>query len=185
VPRPPTHSIPAGHSCSRCAPVPGSASTRSRAFILQLNGPASPASLQAGLWCAVEGLGERVPVRLLEGQDRAALLEAYRVSKAAAANPLNYVAMACNRRLPANARVQLVYGKGIATPSGVASTSEQRFTFQVREPFAASFTCERENAQAACLPIRAPAPVFQCAGAAGAGGADPLEGHGRHPHAHV
>ncbi len=126
-----------------------------QAFILQLNGPASPASLQAGLWCAVEGLGERVPVRLLEGQDRAALLEAYRVSKAAAANPLNYVAMACNRRLPANARVQLVYGKGIATPSGVASTSEQRFTFQVREPFAASFTCERENAQAACLPIRA------------------------------
>ncbi|REN13972.1 hypothetical protein DSI41_17475, partial [Mycobacterium tuberculosis] len=26
--------------------------------------------------------------------------------------------------------------------------------FQVREPFAVSFTCERENAQAACLPLR-------------------------------
>ncbi|MEN9398872.1 MAG: hypothetical protein RLZ81_3402, partial [Pseudomonadota bacterium] len=31
---------------------------------------------------------------------------------------------------------------------------ETRFDFQVREPFAANFNCERENAQAACLPIR-------------------------------
>lgn len=31
---------------------------------------------------------------------------------------------------------------------------ERRLEFQVREPFAASFTCERENAQAACLPLR-------------------------------
>ncbi len=156
-----------------------------QAFILQLNGPASPASLQAGLWCAVEGLGERVPVRLLEGQDRAALLEAYRVSKAAAANPLNYVAMACNRRLPANARVQLVYGKGIATPSGVASTSEQRFTFQVREPFAASFTCERENAQAACLPIRPLHLTFNAPVPRQLARADQLTAaRARQPHAH-
>jgi hypothetical protein len=35
-------------------------------FVLQLNGPATPASLQANVWCAVEGLGEKVPVRLLD-----------------------------------------------------------------------------------------------------------------------
>jgi len=50
--------------------------------------------------------------------------------------------------------VQVVYGKGVATPSGVANNVERRLEFQVREPFAASFTCERENAQAACLPLR-------------------------------
>ena len=57
------------------------------------------------------------------------------------------------------AKVQLVWGKGIRTPTtggqaGVANTVERRFSFKVRDPFAASFACERENAQSGCLPIR-------------------------------
>jgi hypothetical protein len=48
----------------------------------------------------------------------------------------------------------------VATPSGVANTTERRYNFQVREPFAVSFSCERENAQAACLPIRPMALSF-------------------------
>jgi hypothetical protein len=47
-----------------------------------------------------------------------------------------------------------VFGKGVATPSGVPNAVEKRFDYKVREPFAAEFSCERENAQAACLPIR-------------------------------
>ena len=43
---------------------------------------------------------------------------------------------------------------GVAGAPGIASTVERRFDFQVREPFAADFQCERENAQSACLPIR-------------------------------
>jgi hypothetical protein len=42
----------------------------------------------------------------------------------------------------------------VATPGGVPNSVEKRFTFTVREPFSVSFNCERENAQAACLPIR-------------------------------
>ena len=49
--------------------------------------------------------------------------------------------------------MQLVWGR-VSSPSGVAGTVEKRFTFQVRAPFVAEFSCERENAQAACLPIR-------------------------------
>lgn len=123
-------------------------------FVLQLNGPATLASLQTGVSCQVEGLGERVPVRLLTAREREDLLKALHLDQAAAREPLRYAALACNRRLPPNARVQLVYGRGVATPSGVANSVERRFDFQVREPFAATFGCERENAQAACLPIR-------------------------------
>jgi hypothetical protein len=43
-------------------------------FVLRLNGPATLASVQANVWCSVEGLGERVPVRLVEGAERDALL---------------------------------------------------------------------------------------------------------------
>ncbi len=123
-------------------------------FVLQLNGPATLASIRENVWCSVEGLGERVPVKLIEGAERTALLKSLSLDKAATADPLRFATLACNRRLTAASKVQLVYGKGVATPGGVANSVEKRYNFQVREPFKASFSCERENAQSACLPIR-------------------------------
>ncbi|WP_156374706.1 alpha-2-macroglobulin [Pseudorhodoferax sp. Leaf274] len=123
-------------------------------FVLRLNGPATLESVRANVWCAVEGIGERVPVRLVEGAERAALLQARRLEQEAAKAPLAVQTLACNRRLPPSADLQIVYGPGVATPSGVANRVERRFDFTVRAPFTANFSCERENAQADCLPIR-------------------------------
>ncbi len=123
-------------------------------FVLQLNGPATLASVRENVWCSIEGLGERVPVKLIEGKDREALLKSQNLDKAAEKAPLSVVTLACNRRLTPASKLQLVYGKGVSTPSGVANSVERRYNFQVREPFSASFNCERENAQSACLPIR-------------------------------
>lgn len=122
--------------------------------MLRLNGPATWQSVQENIWCSVEGLGERVPVKLVTGAERDGLLKSQRLDKAAAIDPLNFVTLACNRRLTPAAKVQLVYGKGVSTPSGVPNSVEKRYKFQVREPFTATFNCERENAQSACLPIR-------------------------------
>ncbi|MDO8699421.1 MAG: MG2 domain-containing protein [Rhodoferax sp.] len=141
-------------------PYDGARIDEEQFFTLRLNGPATLASLQANMWCAVDGVGERVAIRLIEGTERAALLKAQGLDTAAAQAPLSIVTLACNRRLTPSAKVQLVYGKGVATPGsgntphGVANSVEKRFTFQVREPFTANFNCERENAQSACLPIR-------------------------------
>jgi len=123
-------------------------------FLLQLNGAATVQSVRDNVWCNVEGLGERVPVKLIEGKERDELLKSQSLDKAAAKDPLRYVTLTCNRRLTPAAKVQLVYGKGVATPSGIANSVEKRYNFQVREPFSANFTCERENAQSACLPMR-------------------------------
>ena len=57
-------------------PPAGSVIDEEQFFVLQLNGPASISTLQANLWCAVDGLGERVAVRLIEGKERAGLLKA-------------------------------------------------------------------------------------------------------------
>ncbi|MDD0838457.1 MG2 domain-containing protein [Curvibacter sp. HBC61] len=123
-------------------------------FLLQLNGPATVASVLARVGCAVEGLGERVPVRLLDDAQRQALLKSRGLVRAAAADPLRYVALSCQRRLASSAQVELVVQPGLSTPGGLSSRQEKRFRFQVREAFSASFSCERENAQAACLPLR-------------------------------
>ena len=135
-------------------PYPGERIDEEQYFLLQLNGAATLKSVQDNVWCAAEGLGERIAIKLIDGSERTALLKSQRLEKAATVEPLKFVTLACNRRLTPATKVQLVYGKGVSTPSGVANSSEKRFNFTVREPFAASFTCERENAQSACLPIR-------------------------------
>ncbi|MEY4294849.1 MAG: hypothetical protein RLY82_537, partial [Pseudomonadota bacterium] len=123
-------------------------------FIVQLNGSATLASVQANMWCQVDGLGERLPVKLIDGKERAELLKSQGFEKAAAAEPLKFVTFSCNRRLTPSAKLQIVFGKGVSTPSQILNKVEKRFNFTVREPFTASFSCERENAQAACLPLR-------------------------------
>jgi hypothetical protein len=141
-------------------PYAGNRIDEEQFFTLRLNGAATLASIQANVWCVAEGLGERVAIRLIDGKDRVALLKAQGLEAAAAKAPLSVVTLACNRQLSPSAKVQLVYGQGVSTPAsagnaqGVANTVEKRFAYQVREPFAATFNCERENAQSACLPIR-------------------------------
>ncbi len=121
-------------------------------FILRLNGPVPGAVSLRQAWCEVEGLGERLPVQPLAGPARDALLKARRLEADAART----LVVHCGRPLPANARVQLVWGKGIAAPQApaVLTSVEQRFDFRVREAFQAEFSCERERANAPCLPVR-------------------------------
>ncbi|WPB55064.1 MG2 domain-containing protein [Xylophilus sp. GOD-11R] len=123
-------------------------------FLLRLSGPATTASLLANTWCQVEGLGERVPVRAVDGPQRDAVLRSQGLTRSAAASPLVFPTIACNRTMPAAGRVTLVYGRGVASPGGTANRVEKRWQFRVQEPFQAELSCERENAQAACMPIR-------------------------------
>ena len=169
-------------------PYAGNRIDEEQFFTLRLNGAATLASVQANVWCTVEGLGERVAVRLIEGADRAALLKSLGLETAAIKDPLSIVTLACNRTMTPSSKVELVFGKGVSTPSlssnanGVSNNTEKRFTFQVREPFTASFSCERENAQSACLPIRpirldfnAPVPAKLLAGIRLKSGMDSLK----------
>ena len=54
---------------------------------------------------------------------------------------------------PNAAAVNLIWGKGIKTTSGVATTQDQTLNFKTRKPFEAALRCERENAHAACIPV--------------------------------
>ena len=137
----------------RISPSTGSRIDEEQFFVLELNGAASPATLQNNLWCAVQGVGERVGLKMIDASARTDLLKALGYDKVAQADPDRYLTLACNRRLNPSGNVSVVFGKGIATPSGVANKVEKRFNFKVREPFMANFTCERENAQSPCLPI--------------------------------
>ena len=134
-------------------PSEGSVIEEDQHFLLRLNGAAVEATVLANAWCEVEGIGERLPVRVVGGAVREALLKA-RSTEAQQADRV--LVLTCTRPLPNAAALRLVWGKGIAAQANpkIVTRAEQRLRFQVRPAFTAEFSCERERANAACVPIR-------------------------------
>ena len=121
-----------------------------QAFVLRVNGPATDASVRENVWCESSALGNRIPIKNVDAATRKALLKRFDLQKQAS----RVLTLQCQQALPSGTKAQIVYGKGVASPSGIANDVERRFNFSVRDPFAASFTCERENAKAPCTPLR-------------------------------
>ena len=119
-------------------------------FVFLLSGPATSPSIEKHGFCEVSGIGERLALKVVDGLVREAILKAVRLT----AQRARVATVQCARPLPNEARVSVVWGAGIATPSGVANSAERRVDYTVRKPFAASFSCERVNSRADCLPIR-------------------------------
>ena len=117
-------------------PSEGSVIEEDQHFLLRLNGAAVEATVLANSWCEVEGIGERLPVRVVGGAVREALLKA-RSTDAQQADRV--LVLTCTRPLPNAAALRLVWGKGIAAQANpkIVTRAEQRLRFQVRPAFTA------------------------------------------------
>jgi len=130
-------------------PYNGARINEEQVFVLVQNGAASDDSLRGHVYCEADGVHERIPVTLIGGEVRTELLKHF----AKDIEPERVSTVQCQQRLPAGAAMRLVWDRGVATPSGVALRERQQFRFEVREEFTASFSCQRENANAACTPV--------------------------------
>ncbi len=130
-------------------------------WVLRLNGPATADSVAQQVSCLVQGVGEKVPVRIIDGTMRQRILASggWQAAQDRGRDAASIWVLQCARSAAPKARVQLVYG-AVATPSGLVNKVERRFQFTVREPFSASFQCELENAQAGCMPLRPMELIF-------------------------
>jgi len=146
------------------ASLPGAGSTldEDQVFIVRLNGAVQADSIAAHGRCEAQGIHEQIPLLRLHGVERQRILRQmknrlYELGEAldeqdAMKNPQLEV-VRCQRTLPANAQLALVWGAGIATPSGQTNPADQRIEFKVRDHFAARLRCQRENAKAGCIPL--------------------------------
>ncbi len=149
-----------GPFVKRSYPSDGAGIDEDQFFALVFNGAATADSVLASAWCSVAGLGERVPVRAVQGEERAAYLKFWRLTEADQAKPLSIHTLACGRTLSSGSSVALLVDPGVMSvaakgQTGIPSAQQKRVEFTVRDAFKAEFTCERENAQANCLPLRA------------------------------
>ena len=144
-------------------------------FLVGTNMPATRQSIAAGAYCAVDGLGEKIPVELLPADLPAKLIRDLDPQRWEVRNFLDdsgiaqtlpekaedrakalasVVAVKCGRPLPPGRDVALVWGASIAGPGGKTVGADQRFDFTVRKPFTARFECSRVNPQAGCSPVQ-------------------------------
>ncbi len=144
-----------GPAVDKIEPGEGSTIAEDQHFLVRLNGPALPQTVTAHASCEVQGIGERMAVRIVEGAARAAVLKARRIAEPRDAE--RTLLLTCQRPLPAGAKLRLVWGAGIAAAAApkVLTRAPRRFDYSVRERFSAEFRCERERAQAPCMPLAA------------------------------
>lgn len=117
-------------------------------FVLELDAETDEASAAAHVSCEIDGIHERVGIRIVKGEERKKILAQYRFLQNE-----HSMLLQCRQKFPAKSSVRLVWGKGVSTPGGVKTTEDQVFTFKARGPFTAQFTCDRENAHANCIPV--------------------------------
>ena len=143
-----------GPAVQSIQPYAGAMIDEDQAFLLRLSGPAVTTTLAPNVWCEVEGIGERIAVRIIEGNARAELLAARHITNPA--RIADTLVLGCQRPLPADTPVRLIWGEGVAAAANpqIKTSAEQRFDFHVRGQFKAEFSCERERAQAPCVPVR-------------------------------
>ena len=138
-------------------PSPGSGIEEEQAFVITPAGPVKAASVEQNAWCEADGVGNRIPVRLVPDKQRSEILAAIR------RGGKDEIVVSCSERLPAGVKMKLVWGKGIEAENGAKSTREESFVYPVREPFRATLSCEREKASAPCSPLSAITLEFSAA----------------------
>lgn len=111
-----------------------------QAFLLQFNGPIT--TLPA-VYCQAVDLAERLPMVQLSAKDSALLFK----ELAPHIPPKQLIAVRCPQRLPAGAKMTLLYFRK-------KGQLADRIPFDVRPPFNVSLKCTRETPNAACLPLK-------------------------------
>jgi uncharacterized protein YfaS (alpha-2-macroglobulin family) len=118
-------------------------------FVLYLDAEPAQESLLKNVWFSVSGVGERVGVTMVSGKEREQVLKALRYRK----DEGNVVTLRAKQAFPPSVKIRLVWGKGVAAMSGVATEEDQVLEFQARAPFRAEFSCPREKKGGACIPV--------------------------------
>lgn len=144
-------------------------------LLLKLDAPATQKSIETNAHCVVDGISEQIPITVLTDKERADVLKSrslfgydyFRIlwkdegdesyvrvrNRSLEEAEKSIIALRCQRRLPPATKVRLIWGKGIATESGIVTIQDQALAFQVRKAFTARVECTRSNARSGCIPM--------------------------------
>lgn len=148
----------AAPSVVEARPYEGEASlSENQVFLFKFDGENDRRTLLTSSYCLIENIKEKVPLRFLTVEETRAVVadlpDHYQEWWNAREGIPEQRAVACSRALPPGAKVKVVFGKGLASATGVRRTQDQVLAYKVRAAFSASFSCTRENARQGCAPM--------------------------------
>jgi uncharacterized protein YfaS (alpha-2-macroglobulin family) len=145
-----------GPSIIRSTPFQGNESiSEDQVFILVLDGEAIETSVLSHVSFSAAGMSERIGVRILSGPEKEAIIEIQYPKRFGRERPDHLLLIQAKQNFPSGSKVNLIWGRGVSSPSGVATEQDQVLAFRSQNPFTATFGCSRENAQADCIPVSA------------------------------
>ncbi len=142
-----------GPIVTRVFPWAGDTISEDQAFILKLNGDFDLRSVLKEVFLSSESVENRISIKLIEGEEKDALLKS-EVFDLEEIKSNTFAIVQPKQKLAPGSKVNLVWGKNVATPDGVTSEIDQVFSFYVRTGFELSVICERTHAGAGCNPLR-------------------------------
>ena len=110
-------------------------------FIFSLDAEPEAASVLKQAYCSVEGVQERVGLRLIEGSEKEKLFKELKIKK----DPAPTLVFQCRQTFPPAAEVKIIWGKGVKSASGVPTTADQVLAFKTRKPFLARSPEKKRN----------------------------------------
>lgn len=170
-----------GPSIQRVSPDDGEDSIveEGQIFAMVLDAPVPATSIREHVYCGMEGIAEQIGVELLGDAERTALFTHGKASfeslfralaeegdspeirrkkvgeelKKGQGVPTRLLALRCQRPFPNDAKVRLVWGKGVAAASGIATTQDRVLSYRARGAFTARFSCQRIRKESQCIPL--------------------------------
>ncbi|WP_246050503.1 alpha-2-macroglobulin family protein [Leptospira langatensis] len=142
-----------GPLVTNVSPYEGAMIAEDQAFVVQFDSEPKLSDVSEKVYFAMEGLGNKIPIRILQGRERENILKVTRDDP----KSKKVFVIGARQLFPADVKLRLVVEKGLRSSSGIASSSDWATTFQVRSAFTATLHCERVNANAGCVPI---SPVY-------------------------
>ncbi|MEW6185615.1 MAG: MG2 domain-containing protein [Thermodesulfobacteriota bacterium] len=118
-------------------------------FILSLDAEADEKSVLERVYLTVQGIQERVGIRLIKGVERENLFKALEIK----GDKTPYVVFQARQTFPTGSEVKLIWGKGVKTVSGVVLKEDQVLTFKTRKPFSAEFRGRKEKPSGGVIPL--------------------------------
>lgn len=123
-------------------------------FVVILDAPVKKESL-SGAYFVMEGLGDQIPLILVEGSEAEQIREAakhqYQYEKENFEG--NWIVVKAKRSFSPGAKITLVWSKAVQSVSGVSSKEDETFEYTVQESFKAEFNCNREAPGKPCVPL--------------------------------
>ncbi|TGN10066.1 alpha-2-macroglobulin family protein [Leptospira ilyithenensis] len=137
-----------GPSILYASPYSGGTVDEDQIFILNLDAKPDLNSVLRYAYFTEQDLSNRIGLEIVEGKSRIEILK----SQYSADVETTILIKAKQTFLPEK-NIQLVWGKGVRSSWGGEIREDEIHNFKVRAPFSVSFSCERVNAKADCIPI--------------------------------